>query len=153
MDTRSVIIEGQSFNMTDAEIVELYTADAPDEYRLEALENHLADAVDGERLMDFNLDEWRTENRRKFTVMQYCPTDDEVEAFKDPARFNAAHDAKELTGEYDFVETFDALANANKCALDLVAGGAVGVWIDVLKPDGDDWTADYYIETHKGETR
>ena len=142
---RNVTIDGQSFNMTDDDIVDLYTKDAPDEYRVEALEDHLADAVDGERLMDFNLDEWRQENRRRFTVMQYCPTEDEAEAFKDPARFNAAHDADELAGPYDPVENFDALADANKCALDLVARGAVGVWIDVLKPIGDEWYADYYI--------
>ena len=153
MDTRNVIIGGQPFNMTDDEIVELYTKSAPDEYRLDALENHLMDWEDGERLMDFDLDEWRTENRRRFTVMQYCPTADAAEAFKDPARFNAAHDADELAGPYDPVENFDALADANKCALDLVARGAVGVWIDVLQPDGDAWIADYYIQTHKGETR
>jgi len=58
---RNVTIGSQSFNMTDAEIVELYTRDAPDEYRVEALEDHLADAVDGERLMDFDLDAWREE--------------------------------------------------------------------------------------------
>lgn len=153
MDTRNVIIGGQPFNMTDAEIVELYTKDAPDEYRLEALEDYLANAVDGERLMDFNLDEWRQGNRRRFTVMQYCPTDDEAEAFKDPARFNAAHDAEELEGPYDAVETFDTLEDANKCAHELVARGCVGVWIDVLKPHGDVWIADYFIQTHKGETR
>jgi hypothetical protein len=139
--------------MTDDGIVELYTKDAPDEYRVEALENHLADAVDGERFMDFDLDVWRKENRRRFIVMQYCPTDDEAEALKDPARFNAAHDAEEIEGPYDPVETFDALADANKCALELVNQGAVGVWIDVLRPDGDDWYADYTIQTHKGETR
>jgi len=153
MDTRNVTIGGQSFNMTDAEIVELYTADAPDEYRLDALENHLMDWVDGERLMDFDLDAWREDNRRRFTVMQYCPTDDEAEAFKDPARFNAAHDAEWLAGSYDPVETFDTLANAQSCAGELASGGAIGVWIDVLKPDGDAWITDYYIETHKGETR
>ena len=153
MDTRNVTIGGQSFNMTDADIVELYTADAPDEYRLDALENHLMDWVDGERLMDFDLDAWREDNRRRFTVMQYCPTEDEAEAFKDPARFTAAHDAEEIEGPYDPVETFDALADANKCALELVNQGAVGVWIDVLRPDGDDWYADYTIQTHKGETR
>ena len=145
MDTRSVTISGQPFNMTDDEIVELYTKDAPDEYRLEALEDHLADAVDGERLMDFNLDEWRQENRRRFTVMQYCPTDDEAEAFKDPARFSAAQDANRLAGPYEPVDTFDTLADAQSCAGELASGGAIGVWIDVLKPIGDEWFADYHI--------
>jgi hypothetical protein len=143
--SRNVTIGGQSFNMTDDDIVELYTRDAPDEYRVEALEDHLADAVDGERLMDFDLDTWREENCRRFIVMKYCPTDDEATAFQDPARFSAAQDAKMLAGCYEPVETFDTLADAQACAGNLASGGASGVWIDVLKPNGDDWCADYYI--------
>lgn len=142
---RNVTIDGQSFNMTDDDIVDLYTKDAPDEYRVEALEDHLANAVDGERLMDFNLDAWREKNRRRFIVMKYCPTDDEATAFKDSARFSAAQDAKLLAGWYEPVDTFDTLADAQACAGNFASGGAVGVWIDVLKPIGDEWFADYYI--------
>ncbi len=155
--TRTVIISGQSFNMTDAEIVELYMADAPDGIRLEALLDYLADAVDGERVMDFNLDEWRTENRRKFVVMEYIPADDDERKFIEREGFDALdNDDEPETGSRGYFDpsfSFDTLADANKCAAELIEQGSVGVWIDVLKPDGDDWTADYYIETHKGETR
>ena len=157
MDTRNVAIGGQSFNMTDADIVELYTADAPDEYRIDALENHLMDWVDGERLMDFDLDAWREDNRRKYVVFEYIVADDDERKFIEREGFNALdNDDEPETGSRGYFDpsfSFDTLADANKCAAELIEQGSVGLWIDVLKPDGDDWTADYYIETHKGETR
>ena len=35
----------------------------------------------------------------------------------------------------------------------LIEKGHIGVWSDVLKADGDGWTADYFIESYKGETQ
>ena len=157
METRSTTVQGQTFNLTDAEIIELYTKDAPDDYRLAALEDRLIEWSDGERLMDFDLDQWRKDNRRQFTVMEYIPADDDERKFIEREGFNALDNVDDpetaSRGDYDPSFTFDTLAEANKCAEELTKQGSVGIWIDVLKPDGDGWGADYYIETHKGEVR
>ena len=164
MTIRNVTIEGQSFNMSDDEIVQIYAKDAPDEYRIEALGDHLTEWKDGERLMDFDLDQWRKDNRRQFVVMEYIPADDDEREFIEREGFDALDNDDDpdtaSRGHYDPCWSssfpfpgFDTLAQANKCAAELTEQGKIGIWIDVLKPDGDDWCADYYIETHKGETR
>ena len=54
--TRSTIVWGQRFNLTDDEILELAKTH-PD--KIDALRMFLETHYDGDRLMDFELDEWR----------------------------------------------------------------------------------------------
>ena len=174
MQTRSTTIEGQTFNLTDEEIVDLYTKDAPEEYVINALWDFLDDAVDGERLMDFDLDQWRKDNRRLYVVMQYLPANDEERKIIEREGYNTLRQRSEeieahghfskdeeliddpLNGMYDPVfsdEDGDItnLKDANKLAAKMVAEGKIGVWIDVFKPSGDNWVMDYIIYTYKGE--
>ena len=87
----------------------------------------------------------------------HIPADDDERKFIEREGFDALdNDDKPETGSRGYFDpsfSFDTLAQANKCAAELTEQGSVGIWIDVLKPDGDDWCADYFIETHKGETR
>ena len=70
-------IKGVSLMMTDAEIVDLYTKTAPDMYAIENLREYLEGwrddvALDDDgnfKLLDFDLDRWREDHARKYTVM------------------------------------------------------------------------------------
>ena len=58
MNTRSTWINGQTFNLADAEILELAAATHPE--RVDDLERSLSVMYDtDDRLLDFDLDAWR----------------------------------------------------------------------------------------------
>ena len=57
MNTRSTLIDGRNFNLTDTEILELAATTHPE--RVDELEQSLAVMYDDDRLLDFDLDAWR----------------------------------------------------------------------------------------------
>ena len=88
---------------------------------------------------------------QKYIVMEYLP--DGAEEVKQIEREGYEAPTHLELGIDDPYSEFADLAEANKCAQQLIEKGHIGVWIDVLKADGDGWTADYFIESYKGETQ
>ena len=61
MKTRNTTVDGQNFNLTDVEILELARKAAQIEH-VDALKMFLDTHYDGDRELDFDLDEWRRAN-------------------------------------------------------------------------------------------
>tara|TARA_B100001123_G_scaffold431347_1_gene552679 strand:+ start:2259 stop:2678 length:420 start_codon:yes stop_codon:yes gene_type:complete len=128
---RNTTVDGQNFNLTDVEILELANKTTETEF-VDDLEFFLDTHYDGDRLMDFDLDNWREEHKRQYAVRYKKTAQDPEDHF-------------EVDGLH--FETFDRLEAAKTYAKSLISKDFGGVWIDVLKPNAKAWVYDYHIET------
>ena len=146
---RTVYLGGITLSMTDDDIVTLYYRSAPDIYAIQNLEDYLRDWRDDEtfdqrgrhKLLDFDLDQWREDHARKYTVM-----------------VNRQESGTEPEGHFDniwsaYLAAYPFTQSENSADDDIILDVYIDCFVKKSIEGKTEWIFEYYEEFKFAENR